>query len=105
MTGRIPTKGIGEDLIYVYFLKLSNGDVYKGLTGNISRRLAEHERGIVESTKNFRPVKLIGYEAYYLKSDAERREKFLKSTEGIRLLKLQYKDALTEVRNHIAVVA
>jgi putative endonuclease len=94
-----------KHLVYVYFLKLSNGDIYKGLTGDISRRLVEHHRGIVESTRNFRPVTLIGYEAYQLKSDAERREKFLKSTEGMRLLRLQYKDVLAEAQNCIAVVA
>ena len=81
-------------MIYVYFLKLSNGDIYKGLTESISRRIEEHKRGSVESTRNYRPFTFIGYEAFKLKTDAERREKFLKSTEGLRLLKLQYKDIL-----------
>ncbi|OGF63384.1 hypothetical protein A2926_00235 [Candidatus Giovannonibacteria bacterium RIFCSPLOWO2_01_FULL_44_40] len=79
---------------YVYFLKLSNGDIYKGITSDLERRMQEHNSGNVESTKNYRPVKLFAYEAYLLKSDAERREKFLKTTEGRRLLKQQYRDIL-----------
>jgi putative endonuclease len=81
-------------MYYVYFLKLSNGDVYKGMTENVSRRIQEHSDGKVESTKNYQPSKLIGYEAYLLKSDALRREKYLKTTEGRRLLRQQYRDAL-----------
>ena len=85
---------------YVYFLQLVNGDLYKGSTENLKRRFAEHSEGKVSSTKNYRPIKLLGYEAYLLKSDATRREKFLKTTEGIRLLKQQYKDVInnTDIR-------
>ncbi len=50
--------------------------------------------GKVESTSNRRPLKLIHYEAYLLKSDAERRERFLKTTEGRRTLKQQLRDLL-----------
>ena len=91
MTGRIPRL---IRMRYVYFLRLSNGDIYKGITGNLKRRISEHESGKVESTKNYRPVWLFGYEAYLSETDARRREKFLKTTEGRRLLKQQYKDIL-----------
>jgi len=43
-------------------------------------------------------LKLIGYESYYLKSDAERREKFLKTNEGRRLFKQQYRDILEQIK-------
>ena len=82
-------------MTYVYLLKLSNGDIYKGMTDNLERRLDEHKIGKVDSTKNYRPFMLIGYEAYSKKTDAQRREIYLKSSEGIRFLKQQYKDALT----------
>jgi putative endonuclease len=85
-------------MYYVYFLKLSSRDIYKGLTSDLKNRISEHEAGKVESTRNYRPLKLIGYEAYCLKSDAQRREKFLKTTEGIRLLKQQYRDILNKER-------
>ena len=81
-------------MIFVYFLKLSNGDIYKGLTQELERRIKEHEIGNVESTKNYRPFVFIGYEAYRLKSDAMRRENFLKTTEGRRILQQQYRDIL-----------
>ena len=81
-------------MTYCYFLLLANGDIYKGVTGDLRRGFEEHCEGKVISTRNFRPVRLIGYEAYMVKTDVMRREKFLKTTEGRRLLKQQYKDAL-----------
>ncbi len=85
-------------MYYVYFLYLSNGDIYKGSTGDVMRRISEHEQGKVESTRHYRPVQLIGYEVYTLKSDALRREKFLKTTEGRRLLNQQYRDIINELK-------
>ncbi|MSR78396.1 MAG: GIY-YIG nuclease family protein [Candidatus Omnitrophica bacterium] len=82
-------------MTFVYLLKLSNGDIYKGITDNLDRRLKEHQSGKVDSTKNYQPCALLGYEAYVLKSDALRRETFLKTTEGRRLLRQQYRDILT----------
>lgn len=81
-------------MFYVYFLQLLNGDIYKGMTEDLKRRVSEHTAGKVESTRNYRPIILIGYEAYLLKGDAQRREKFLKTTEGKRLFRLQYRDIL-----------
>jgi len=83
-------------MYYVYFLKLINGDVYKGSCEDLKVRLSEHNAGKVKSTRNYRPVEMMGYEAYLLKSDAQRREKFLKTTEGRRLLKQQYRDILNK---------
>ena len=81
-------------MYYVYFLKLANGDIYKGFCSDLKERMQQHEKGKVVSTRHYRPMKLIGYEAYQLKSDAERREKYLKTTEGRRLLKMQYRDII-----------
>jgi putative endonuclease len=81
---------------YVYILLLSNRDLYKGLTDNLKRRMIEHKLGKVESTRNYLPIKLIHYEAYLNKKDAERREKFLKTTEGRRLLRQQLKNLLSK---------
>ena len=79
---------------YVYLLRLANSQIYVGRTGNLKRRILEHERGQVASTKQRRPLTLIGYEAYSVTTDADRRERFLKTTEGKRLLRQQYRDAL-----------
>ena len=81
-------------MFYVYFLLLKNGNVYKGFTSDLKRRYAEHVRGKVASTRHHRPVKLVAYEAYLLKSDAMRRERFLKTREGRRSYLMQYKDTL-----------
>jgi putative endonuclease len=83
-------------MYYVYFLFLNNQKIYKGFTFNLKRRVEEHKTGKVISTKNKKPI-LIHYEAYLLKTDAERREKFLKTTEGRRLLKQQLKDLLNKL--------
>lgn len=84
-------------MYYVYFLLLNNGNIYKGSCADLKKRIKAHKDKKVKTTKRYQPFKLIGYEAYYLKSDAQRREKFLKTTEGRRLLKQQYKDILNEL--------
>ncbi len=89
-------------MYYVYFLFLNNQDIYKGSCANLKIRLMDHQSGKVESTKNYRPVKLIGYEAYVLKSDAQRRERFLKTTEGRRLLNQQYRDIIRQLSGGLA---
>ena len=86
-------------MTFVYFLFLSNGDIYKGSTDNLEQRLRAHASGSVESTRNYRPVKLLGYEGYELKSDALRRENFLKKSEGMKFFKQQYRDVLSRAEN------
>ena len=78
---------------YVYILLLKNGNLYTGYTTDLKRRLDEHQAGMVMSTHGREP-KLIHYECYKLDSDARRREKFLKTTEGKRLLRQQIRDVL-----------
>ncbi len=85
-------------MTYVYFLQLASGDIYKGSTDDLRRRFTEHVDGKVESTKHHRPVVLIGYEAYQKKTDAQRRERFLKTTEGRRLFRQQYRDVLEKMK-------
>jgi putative endonuclease len=82
---------------YAYILLLANKDLYKGSTDNLKRRITEHSQGKVESTRKYLPIKLVHYEAYSMKEDAERREKFLKTTEGRRLLKQQIKEVLKKL--------
>lgn len=92
-------------MYYVYILLLNNGNLYKGITSNLQRRISEHKLGKVKSTQNNRPLKLICYEAYLLKSDAERRERFLKTTEGRRLLRHQLRDILNFYSRHPSSMA
>jgi len=91
MTGRI------HFMFYVYILLLNNNQLYIGYTHDLKRRILEHKSGNCDFTKQRLPLKLIHYEAYLKKTDAERRERFLKTTEGKRLLKQQIKDELENI--------
>lgn len=75
-------------MYYVYIL-YSGKDrgLYIGLTTDLRRRIAEHKRGSVSSTRNRLPLKLVHYESFIIKEDAEAREKYLKSGYGRRQLK------------------
>jgi putative endonuclease len=84
-------------MYYVYILQLSNNQLYTGQTNNLKRRLSEHKSGKVTFTSQRLPVGLIHYEAYMLKSDAMRREKYLKTTEGKRFLHQQVRDYLVSI--------
>lgn len=68
---------------YVYVLhNPSKNFIYIGYSKNIKQRFQEHNEGKAKSTKFYRPLKLIFYEAYLNKSDAKRREKYLKTNKG-----------------------
>ena len=82
---------------YVYILLLSNNTLYTGSTSNLKNRVTYHNNGLVKSTKNYRPVRLIHYEAYLNKLDALRRERYLKTTEGKRFLRQQIKLLLEKI--------
>jgi putative endonuclease len=83
---------------YVYILHMVNGQLYTGYTADLKRRFREHQAGKVKATVCRRPLKLIHYEAYSLKTDAQRRERFLKTTEGKRLLRQQIRDLLVDLK-------
>ena len=85
-----------KPVFYVYILFLSSRQLYTGFTADLWRRLTEHKNGAVEFTRHKLPVELIHYEVYTVESDARRREKFLKTTEGKRLLKQQIRDILIQ---------
>ena len=70
-------------MFYVYIL-LSQKDNkrYIGCTENLDRRVDEHNSGLVKSTKNRRPLKLIYFEEFENKSGAMKREKEIKAKKG-----------------------
>lgn len=78
---------------YVYILQsVKNDSLYAGYTQDLKKRFQEHNRGLNFSTKTYRPWQLIHYEAYLNEKDAKRREKYLKSSQGARLLKRMLKE-------------
>jgi putative endonuclease len=84
-------------MFYIYILLLKNKQFYTGFTEDLRRRISEHKQGKVRSTQNRKPIILVHYEAYFLESDARRREKYLKTTEGKRFLKQQLRDLLKSI--------
>ncbi|GEM_PF-257117 len=78
---------------YVYVLQSKkNGNIYVGYTMDLRKRLQEHNRKLNFSTKPHVPWELIHYESYRNKEDAMRREKYLKTSQGARLLKRMLKE-------------
>jgi len=85
---------------YVYVLESkSTGKWYIGYISNLRQRLTEHNAGKNQSTLAKRPWSLIYYEACLEQLDALRREKYLKTTHGRRLLKRRLKDYLYKQRD------
>jgi putative endonuclease len=66
-----------------------------GFSKDLKLRFEQHEKGLVESTKNRRPLKLIYYEACINQMDATNREKYLKTYNGRRFLHKRLKSYLT----------
>ena len=70
-------------------------EFFTGYTKNLKLRFEQHDEGLVESTKNLRPLKLIYYEACLSQQDATKREKYLKTYHGRMFLKNRLKSYLT----------
>lgn len=80
---------------YVYILlSLKDKKFYTGFTTDLKNRLSEHARGLVRSTKDRRPLKLIHYEYFINEKDAKAREVFLKSGFGRNQLRATIKNTL-----------
>jgi putative endonuclease len=70
-------------MYYVYILKSEkNHRYYIGCTSNIKRRIDDHNKGKVSSTKAFVPWSLVYIENYISKSEAYKRERKIKSYKG-----------------------
>lgn len=66
---------------------MKDNQFYIGFTSNLEQRMDQHRMGLVDSTKNRQPLKLIYYEVCFDKNSALKREKYLKTTYGHRYLK------------------
>ena len=83
-------------MYYAYVLQSEKDmDFYVGFTKDLKLRFDQHDKGIVESTKDRRPLKLIYYEACLDQRDATKREKYLKTYHGKMFLKRRLKSYLT----------
>ena len=90
---------ISMKLPYCVYVLQSEKDLllYHGYTTNLEKRLVYHHAGHTKSTAPRRPLRLVFCEFFLNKSDAIRREKYLKTSQGKRMLKLMIRDTLKEV--------
>ena len=67
-------------MYYVYLLEINRPTrkYYIGFSRDLKARINQHKRGLVLSTKNYLPIRLIYYEAFNDKYLALKREKSLK---------------------------
>lgn len=86
-------------LQYCVYILLSKKDqkFYIGYTSNLKQRLTAHFNGESLSTAPRRPFNLIFCEYFLSKSDALRREKYLKTSSGKKGLRLIIKEGLIEL--------
>jgi putative endonuclease len=74
---------------FVYILRCGNGDLYTGVTTDVSRRLGEHQSGIGgRFTRANRPIELIYQEPLETEHEAKRREAQIKGWTRAKKLKL-----------------
>ncbi len=74
-------------MFYIYVLRShKDGRLYIGSTGNLNIRLIYHNSGKVKSTKDRRPFDLVYQEEFENKTEARKRELFLKSGKGRQYL-------------------
>ena len=82
---------------YVYILRSTKDhQFYTGYTNNINRRLKQHSKGEVKSTKSRMPLDLVYWEGCLDKLDAAHREKYLKTAWGKRYIKNRIKNYLAK---------
>ena len=79
-------------MYYVYILRSQrDGKLYTGFSVDLKRRIQEHKQKKTHTTARMGEIKLIYYEAFISEKDAKEREKYLKTTQGKRTLKLMLK--------------
>jgi len=78
VTGCFIYKNI-NDIYYVYVIKSEiDSRLYVGMSRDVAKRLCEHNKGQVFSTKGHRPWNLVFQEKVGNRIAARKREKFLK---------------------------
>ncbi|MFA6520503.1 MAG: GIY-YIG nuclease family protein [Candidatus Paceibacterota bacterium] len=76
-------------MFITYVLKDKKGKLYKGMTNNLVRRLAEHFSGHTITTSKMIGLQLVYKEEYDTFEEARKRELYFKSAAGRRFLKLK----------------
>ena len=75
-------------MYYIYILQSQKDkSKYIGLTGNLKRRINEHNSGLSKYSNTKRPFKIIWYCVFKEKQKAYMFEKYLKSSSGYAFTK------------------
>jgi putative endonuclease len=83
-------------MYYTYVLRSTKDKkFYTGYTKDLKLRFEQHTKGLVESTQDRRPLKLVYYEACLNRAGATHREKYLKTHYGKMFIKNRLKSYLT----------
>ena len=86
----MPSNTTSSVFFYTYVLESAlDKERYTGYTHNLKQRIEEHKKGINFSTKFRLPFRLVYFEGCLNKKDAQRREKYLKTTQGRRFIGLR----------------
>jgi putative endonuclease len=76
-----------QETYHVYVLRsMKDRNLYIGMTSDLQARISSHNCGRVRSTKARRPLKLVYSEEFSSKTEARRRELFLKTGQGRKSL-------------------
>jgi putative endonuclease len=86
---------------YVYFLELSNGDIYVGSTNDLRRRVGSHQSGHVASTRKYLPAVLRSYVAVANEEMARKLERYFKSGSGKAFAKKRFVEAASVVDSRV----
>jgi putative endonuclease len=82
-------------MYYVYTLwSKVDQKFYIGYTANLKRRMNEHKAGGVYTSARLKYPALIFFEAFLSKRDAQRRERYFKTTKGKRTLRLMLRESV-----------
>jgi putative endonuclease len=93
----MPSSELSVMFFFVYAISsAAKQQIYIGFSKDVNKRLKEHNNGLNFSTKPYRPWELIYFEAHTNELDARRREKYLKTTQGKRALKLMLREKFNQ---------
>ncbi|MCH7773845.1 MAG: GIY-YIG nuclease family protein [Bacteroidetes bacterium] len=80
-------------MYFVYAIKsIYRNYIYVGMTNEVERRFDEHNTGKNKTTRPYKPFKLFYSEKFRTRTEARKREKYLKSGIGKEFLKSLIKD-------------
>jgi tRNA/rRNA methyltransferase len=84
------------EIFFVYILHCADGTYYTGYSGNLTRRIRQHQSGSIPRayTKSRRPVKLVWAGEFNTKDEARDYERTLKHWTTSRKKKLIAEDKL-----------